>query len=249
MLPAITVPAPQAAAPPSPLNIAAVAPVPTQATANVVFQAVPANTSPVGLFNNVRGGSSTEPLLSDIELTGFTSRANSGSRESHGAFPSLGPSSNFIAQALSQSSERNANSIFSMLGYQQPRNPTPDEAVLERFALTKFLPSAASKPQPEAPSAPPTAPQQQAVPPADSTITARHAQALPTIIQVPNQTAQSAAASNTTPSTQTLHSRYTASRGDSSLVRRSGFDAYLAAFSRNLENLTTGGSESIRVTI
>lgn len=149
MLPIITVPTAQQAAPPQAVNLAVVAPVPVQASANVVHQAVPANSSPVALYNNVRGGAATS-RLSGQEAAPAADTVPQRSRDRagrQGAFPAPGFSSAFLAQALAQSDPMNDNALFLATDYRQPESPTPEQAVLERFALTRYQPSQAARPQ------------------------------------------------------------------------------------------------------
>ena len=81
LFPAATVPIIQTPAPVNqPINLAAVAPVPPQAANHLTYQAVPANSSAVALFNNVRGNAA-QPLAgrtADVVTQAFQADNASG---------------------------------------------------------------------------------------------------------------------------------------------------------------------------
>ena len=110
MIPSVNVPAPQATpVAPSPITPAAVAPVPSQAAANLVYQSVPANSSPVALFNNVRGSSAEALQSRSGEVLEQAFRQQQGGHTRGTAAPRFGFSSAFLAQAMSQEEVANDN--------------------------------------------------------------------------------------------------------------------------------------------
>ncbi len=140
MIPSIIVPTAtqMAVQPVMPLNQAVVAPVPAQAANSLVYQAVPANTAPVALFNNVKGGGNTQPLekrSAEVMAQAFKEHASTKTHKQASA-QHYGANSAFVAQAISQEDAMNDNQLYrEEAAWQAPSEPPSALDYVENHAL------------------------------------------------------------------------------------------------------------------
>lgn len=144
MLPHVAVPAPSAQPLPTPVNLAAVAPVPVNAAANVVFNAVPPNTSPVALLNNTRYAALNEPSgeLGDARRAALLAGRDAASARAANRFPPLGASGSFLAQVLGQVTTPH-NAIYQTFDYPAPFRVSDEQARRQALASSPAPPEVA----------------------------------------------------------------------------------------------------------
>ena len=254
MIPIVSVPHVQAA---PPVAVAAYSGPQTQQNSSLIPNTVPATFTNQAVQNNtrnsptLRGGATGGAALLPPANAPVVTTPQTGQ-----LLPSGGFSSQFLAQVIGQSGGANDNFIQFLLQGSLPSSPTPSPELLRNFSETKYLPSNASKPQPENNGTSKLLnPLRSAPQAAAKALQAAQAQTqrsivVPQFASQPAQNAQaSVAASNTL---QTANPQLSQANRSSpfrfltsdksrppSLVNQQGVDAYLASFSRNIANLRT----------
>ena len=161
MIPIVAVPNAQA---PAPIQPAAFSGVPTETSmTRIPFYAVPSNPSAPESYNNTRP-------VADSLAGGVTAGSQISGAPSAGAAVQTGttgvlnfPSTTlFMTHMMGQGSASHSDTslIRSFFSGFMPTSPAPDAELIDRFAMSKFLPSNASKPLPKPAGMEPLAPQQ-----------------------------------------------------------------------------------------
>jgi hypothetical protein len=260
MIPTLALPNIQLSPPPMTESFAGV-PTQTSALARLPFYAVPSNSNSGTVYNNSRytgyapqlvaqnaGSPVLPPLVRNHTPAGVQSAQP-------GVF-----SSSFMAQIFGQGGLAQSSDLFnSFFTASRPPALTLDPEIIERFSLTKYKPSDASRPQPALqggaaivfPVAENRIEQQRLI--AQQIQQPVPEQAVTTPVAAVNAATKAAYASTNTASvlaentprnqaTQNAPQRSNNIRFGNSLIRPRGVEAYVATFSRNVVNL--GGKEN-----
>lgn len=265
MIPVVAVPNAQS---PAPIQTAAFSGVPTETSlSRIPFYAVPSNPKSPESHNNTRpvgdslsgasgGGSaiSGAPSSGGSILSGTTGVLN---------FPST---TLFMTQMMGQGSAGSSDTslIRSFFSSFMPSSPAPDMELVERFAMSKFLPSNAFKPLPKPAGLEPLAPQQAQAQPAPQSVAQANArvsveqanQALQqqqvSQVRQLNVAPQAPVANTSAPvvaSSTSSRNTNNLDRPNPSLVKPQGVNAYISTLSRNVSNLEEVTDNPIRVNL
>lgn len=271
MVPILTLPNVSVPPPPMAETFTGV-PTQTSALARIPFNAVPSNGDPGTIYNNGRNtanfaGSGTARQVPNpsVGINAARGLIPPGVQTTQSGFFA----SSFVAQVMGQGGAAQNGDLFSsFFSASQPKSPTPDIELLERFSLTKYKPSEAARPAPQPQGTAALANQLNAQESAGR-ITQERAAVQAAQLQQSQQTAAGtsavqsqasvggASAAASSPATRaepasgnnrSQPERSNTVRFTSSLIRPRGVDAYIATFSRNLMNLgTVSGEDPIRI--
>lgn len=249
---------------PPPIQANSFSGVPTQtsATARIPFHAVPSTGNDGGqVYNNTRNGAgfgsqatASVPLASANVLHRFiVPGAASGS--------GFAFTTQFMAQVIGQNGVANGNGMMeSFMQSAQPTSLTPNRELLDRFSLTRYLPSNAAKPIPKPQGVaqiaqPASAPIKQApAPVVQQTINNLAVNPAQHVLQQASSIIANAASLGTASPPQLTSTQgggtqpARSSKGGAqapganirlgqSTIRPQGVNAYIATFSRNVEHL------------
>ena len=206
---------------------------PSTAGANSVaaqtFQAVASQSSAPSVLNNRRNAAIIPPSTGSMNAV-LSPLTSSGTTVSSVAQLRGGMNSGFLAQLAAQGQTALLNA------YATPDSLVPNPALLERFSLTKYLPSRAFVPAPPPQNVAEFVQQQPVrdVPQPRVSEQPKEAAVPREVMATPVQPTQPPVATQTAEPVRSAFNE-TSKRTDRPTLRSQGFGSYLATFSRNIE--------------